>query len=304
MKLVHRVLAATDLSAPSLRAVERGFEIARTTSASYAVVHALGLDALGPLRSLLGEQAENVASRVVDKARSDLAAAVSDPARSKGVEAEVLVEQGLAASVVPAHARTLDADLVVVGSRGQHTLSRLLIGSTASHLLRKSRCPVLVVKTPCRGSYERALIPIDFSPASVLAIRMTREIAPHADIDLLNVFDVPFEGMLAYAGVTEEVVHRYRMEARQDALHRLHELARAAGLTHAGYSVSVERGDAARTILEQAGRQCHDLVVMGKHGTHVTEELLLGSVTRRVLGEALADLLVVVDKRLPTPEGE
>lgn len=43
---------------------------------------------------------------------------------------------------------------------------------------------------------------------------------------------------------------------------------------------------------------------MGKHGTHVSEVLLPGSVTRRVLGEALADLLVVVDKRLPPPEGE
>jgi CPA2 family monovalent cation:H+ antiporter-2 len=34
---------------------------------------------------------------------------------------------------------------------------------------------------------------------------------------------------------------------------------------------------------------------MGKHGTHVTEELLLGSVTQRVLAESQGDVLVVVD---------
>jgi len=42
---------------------------------------------------------------------------------------------------------------------------------------------------------------------------------------------------------------------------------------------------------------------MGKPGTRVTEGLVPGSVTLRVLDEALADLLVVADKRLPTAEG-
>ena len=38
---------------------------------------------------------------------------------------------------------------------------------------------------------------------------------------------------------------------------------------------------------------------MGKHGTNVTEELLLGSVTKHVLAETKSDMLVVVDERLP-----
>ncbi len=44
-----------------------------------------------------------------------------------------------------------------------------------------------------------------------------------------------------------------------------------------------------------------DLVVMGKHGTHVTEELLLGSVTLDVLAESRCDVLVVVDPRAAAP---
>jgi len=148
----------------------------------------------------------------------------------------------MAASVVPAHAKTPGADLVVVGSRGKRTPSRLLAGSTVSPLLRESRCPVLVVATPRRGADERAPVPIGFSPASVLALRTTREIAPRAEIDRLDVFDVPFEGMLAGARATEEVAHHYRMEPRRDALHRLHELARTAILAHAESSVPVERG--------------------------------------------------------------
>ena len=42
-----------------------------------------------------------------------------------------------------------------------------------------------------------------------------------------------------------------------------------------------------------------DLVVMGKHGANVTEELLLGSVTSHVLAESRSDVLVTVDMRAP-----
>lgn len=38
---------------------------------------------------------------------------------------------------------------------------------------------------------------------------------------------------------------------------------------------------------------------MCKHGTHVTEELLIGSETNRVISEAQCDVLVVVDERNP-----
>ena len=38
-----------------------------------------------------------------------------------------------------------DADLLVVGSRGDRVLGRLLRGSTSTRLVRQAACPVLVV---------------------------------------------------------------------------------------------------------------------------------------------------------------
>ncbi|MDO9438497.1 universal stress protein [Hydrogenophaga sp.] len=51
-------------------------------------------------------------------------------------------------------------------------------------------------------------------------------------------------------------------------------------------------GDAATCILEQAEEQGADLIVLGKHGIGMTEELLLGSVTQHVLAQARSDVLV------------
>lgn len=300
MSELHRIVAATDLSPASVNAVDRGFEIAQQTGAHYTVVHALGLDALGPLRNLLGSDADLVAEKAIQNQYNALAALAGDGARNRGVVAELVVEAGLATSFVPAYAASEQADLVLVGARGQSTLTRLLVGSTASRLLRKSTCPVLVVKTPVSSHYSRVLVPVDFSPGNAASIRMARRVAPQADLVLLHSFDVPFEGMLQYAGVAQDTILGYRREARERTLRMLHELADTAGLDRGSYTAVVEHGDASRHIFDTQARYACDLVAMGKHGTHVTEELLLGSVTKHVLSEVDADILVTIDRHGPT----
>ena len=295
MQPIRHIVAATDLSTASLRVVERGFRLAQQTGAHYTVVHALGLDALGPLRNLLGSKASDVTQTVLKHKRQELEAIVRDPRYHHGIHAQVLLEEGLATSVVPAYA----TDLVLVGARGASTLRRLLIGSTASRLLRKSLCPVLVVKHAHSKPYQRVLVPVDFSPGSLVSLQLARQLAPQAHLVLLHVFEVPFEGMLQYAGVSSAEIQRYRAEAHVRHTLQLQQLAAQAGLTDDGHTRVVLHGDAVQHILELERHHHCDLIVMGKHGTHVTEELLLGSVTQRVLSHTHADLLVVVDKRNP-----
>ncbi|MBI1989748.1 MAG: universal stress protein, partial [Betaproteobacteria bacterium] len=222
--------------------------------------------------------------------------------RNRGVPAGLQLEPGMAASAIPGYVDAIDADLILLGAHGKGFLQRFLLGSTASRLLRKSKCPVLVVKEPCRTPYRRVLVAVDFSPGSELAVRIAREVAPGADLVLLHVFDVPFEGKLHYAGVSEEVIHKYRIEARERALQRVHGMAKAAELSATDYIALVLHGDATRQIVSQEENYDCDLIVMGKHGTNVTEELLLGSVTKHVLAESRSDVLVVVDKRAPVDD--
>jgi len=299
MKHLNHILAATDLSAPSLHAVHRGFLLARQSGARYSVMHALGLGALDALRDMLGGDTTDLAQKIAEEARARLALVVTDPARSKGLSASVHVANEAALAAVPAHADAIAADLVVMGARGSGFLRHLLPGSTVSNLLRKLRRPVLVVKQAPRGDYRQLLVAVDFSPTSEMALRAARAIAPEAGLVLLHTVDLPFEGKLHFAGVSEGVIQQYLVDARQRALPRLHALAAAAGLAPTDYSAIVVHGDAAQLIalLEQE-HDC-DLIVMGKHGTHATEELLLGSVTQRVLDESQADVLVVVDARPP-----
>lgn len=297
MTEIKNILAATDLSNNSSQVIDRGFLIARASGARLTIIHAVGIDALAPLREILGENADNVSQKILDEASERLAEFVADSPVKDGVSVDMHIERGSAGSVIPIFAESANVDLVLLGAHGSGFLQRMLLGSTASRLLRKSKCPVLIVKQEAHKAYKRALVAVDFSPGSETAIRIAREVAPNADLVLLHIFEVPFEGKMQYAGVSDEVIHQYRIEARTRATRQLQELAQSAGLPSGDYSGLVVHGDATRNIIEHEEKYRCDLIVMGKHGTHVTEELLLGSVTKRVLAESRSDVLVVIDKR-------
>jgi CPA2 family monovalent cation:H+ antiporter-2 len=301
MTELRHLIAATDLSEPSLLAVDRGYHLAATSAARLTLLTALGVEALAPLQAFLGREGAGLAQEIIEREREELSRLAADPARNLGVSASLRVEPGSALSAITAYADASDADLILTGAQGRGFISRFVFGSTASRLVRKSRCPVLVVRNPCRGAYRQVLVAVDFSPASALALALARAVAPEAHLFLLNVFELPFEGMLSYSSVRNDLIEQYRLEARREALDRLAALAAGAGLRKGQFSLLAQQGEAGGRIAALEAEQACDLVVMGKHGLHVTEELLLGSLTSRVIAASRADVLVVVDKRRPLP---
>jgi nucleotide-binding universal stress UspA family protein len=51
-------------------------------------------------------------------------------------------------------------------------------------------------------------------------------------------------------------------------------------------------GDPASRLLEQEEDQDADLIVLGKHGKHWFQDLLLGSTTKHLLSNARSDVLI------------
>jgi len=60
-----------------------------------------------------------------------------------------IVERSAPASqAIVRHARLGKFDLIVMGTHGRKGVARLVLGSTAEHVLRDAPCPVLVVHLP------------------------------------------------------------------------------------------------------------------------------------------------------------
>ena len=75
-----------------------------------------------------------------------LTAACTQAAKKRGVDADTVVVEGTAASELFEAAVARKADLIAVGTHGRRGFRRLLLGSVAEDLVRRSNVPVVVVR--------------------------------------------------------------------------------------------------------------------------------------------------------------
>jgi nucleotide-binding universal stress UspA family protein len=68
-------------------------------------------------------------------------------AASRGIDTSFDVLDGSPVDEIVTYADSLDADMLVVGSRGRRPLAGALLGSTSSGVLHESRRPVLVIRS-------------------------------------------------------------------------------------------------------------------------------------------------------------
>lgn len=294
MSELNSLLAATDLSAPARHAAERAALLAKETGASLQLVHVVSKAPLEKLRRLVAAVPAEVEQRLLDTAHGAMRELAATLAQHHGVAAGVHLASGAVVPALAAQAVNVSANLIVLGARGASFMRHLLLGSTAERMISSATRPLLVVKQAAHDRYRTVLVPVDFSASSLRAVKAARAVAPDALLVLMHVFEIPYEGKLRYAGVNADTIEYYRVAARQEALRNMDELCEAAGLKEGQFRILVLHGDPLQHIVEQEQEQDCDLIVMGKHGESMLEELLLGSVTKHVLTESQCDVLVAV----------
>jgi len=291
MTSLRSLLVATDLSENALHAVERAAMVCMATGATRGValhvIESAWLDALRHFVTLPAEVEEALAAR----ASAPLFELLASVRGHTGFSLEAKVRVGRVLDTVLAEAS--ECDLLALGMQGSHALREFVLGTTAERLLRLARAPVLVVKRQPQEPYRRVLVAVDLSPHSRAALSWARAIAPRADTCVAHVFLVPFEGMMKYAGVSDDIVSDYRIRARREAESAMESLIHDTAGQPRDLRRYIEHGDhPAATLLAKVGEFRADLVVAGRHGKSLSEHLLLGSVTERLLGECPCDVLV------------
>lgn len=292
------IMVATDLSGPSRYAVERARQLASAQGVGCTAVHVVSAGALDELRHLLGGTGAPAEEQVLADAREQLARSARE-ARAGGPILGQRVAVGRVVDELVAQAASLEAGLVVLGARGEGFLRHLVLGTTAERVLRKLARPVLVVRQMPYDGYRRVLVGVDFSAASAEALRLAGVVAPQAQRVLVHAYELPFEAKLHFAGVDESAISGYRRRAEAEARSRLEAFAREAAVGPDTARLLVGRGDPSRVLVERQQEEGCDLIVVGKRGKGVVEELLLGSVTKHVLAESATDVLVAVPPGSP-----
>lgn len=147
--MFETIVVGTDGSETATEAVRQATALARALGAN---AHLHLVSAYRPLEAMyVGSDVGATAGLAAlvdprDEARAVVDEA-ADKARAEGVDVEVYVWPGDAASAIIDVATTARADLIVVGSRGMSGAARFLLGSVPNKVSHHAPCNVMIVRT-------------------------------------------------------------------------------------------------------------------------------------------------------------
>jgi nucleotide-binding universal stress UspA family protein len=145
----------------------------------------------------------------------------------------------------------------------------------------------------------KILLAIDGSPCSEEAVaEVARRTWPEdSQVRVVSVVEPPAPLVAEpYVGVTgyfEEVERLKQKQAEGIVGRAAATLREGRGTSLMGITAEVVTGSPKRTIVEEAEGWGADLIVVGSHGYHTWERMLLGSVSQSVAAHALCSVEIV-----------
>ena len=235
-----------------------------------------------------GWQQDEQARQLIDEAIGIVEASTQDYG-GLDVNGEVISPHEMFTSAVAALIDlTKDAQMIVVGSRGQGGLVRGLLGSVSTGLVHHAHCPVAVIHdeaAEARSSSAPVLVGIDGSPASELAAAIAFDEASWRGVDLVALYACSDVVVPEFPGVDWSAIESNAQENLAEWLVGWRE-------RHPDVTVScvVVRDQPARHLLAR----CEDaqLVVVGSRGRGGFAGMLLGSVSTVVVNAARIPVIV------------
>ena len=286
---LRSIVTGSSLEPASDAVLATALELSRTTGADLHLVHAFPMPAIYSGAAMTGGALLPATEVEEDRCRAALDRQLERLGANRDALASLVLEPGPAHLWLHETAETAKADLIVVGAH-EGTQFTSMLGSTADRILRKSSCPVLVVRNRLTLPIARVVAPVDLSPLSRTCLERglgwLAELEQQAppELDLLFVLSrVDREGSVHF---TPEQVDRFaRLELERFA-EELPGVDSTPGLR-------VRVGSARHEIAAELDERPADLVILGTHGRSGFERLMLGSIAEGVIRHAPGNVLVV-----------
>ncbi|WP_395614378.1 universal stress protein [Allosphingosinicella sp.] len=274
---MRRILLATDFTSQADHALDRAVRLSSQTGATLDVLHAHPDDKadVSALHARLIADAHRAAKGAgADRVEIRSVVSVRDPR-------EAILHR----------IERIPTDLVVLGGHGEPRFRDAIFGTTATHIVKHSPIPVLVVQTDPAVPYAKLMVAADRPEGAPYLVENALSIAPAAEVFTVHAFRAGFLDRLDDAEVMDDLAAR-EVAALQSALAHVAKTHPSA-LLGAHHHIVAEPGDAITVLMDETEQLVPDLVVMGTRH----RDSFLGSRAVDACFWCPTDLLVV-----PEPE--
>ncbi len=281
----ERILVPTDLSDFAALALRYAALLRDRADSALTLLYAdetyLPVDLL---EAPLGYYLENA-----PHSREKLQAKFSEYAKAQiGGKFETIVVQDSPSRAILNTARSLRADLILMGTHGRHGVRRAILGSVTENVLHEADTPVLTVTPSLMGSREtsikRILCPVNFTYVAREALLQACRFA--------QLFGADLSVMYVVEGLPTDRVEQIEAAFRQWVDPQVRTQSRFTRMF-------VRDGDPAERVLAAAFEQNADLIVVGAQHKFFSDATVIGTTTQRITRFARCPVLTVVRKAKP-----
>jgi nucleotide-binding universal stress UspA family protein len=172
------VLFPTDLSPLSARAFSFALRFADALDARIVALHVMEDTVAASSEYVTGEELKSFYAKIREhrfKNFRDSLPGLRQQAETEGYEGLTIDHafiEGEIETVIVAQARELEADYIVMGTKGAGAVKEIFFGSVAGEIMEKAPCPVLAIPKDHEfdGNIDRIAVTTDFSERDVRAI--------------------------------------------------------------------------------------------------------------------------------------
>lgn len=283
MKNINRILVAIDRSTMGNEALKRAILISKEKNSQLIVMHVIESSFMDSpfVQTMDQNEIKKKVTKEIDRFIS-----------KENIEYVILIESGSASTSISLKAKSIGADLLIVGTHGKDDISSGYFGSTVLKLIQKTRIPVLIIKNEVQGNYKKMLAPTNLSHYSKESILFSRSIFETTTLKYLY----------AYVSANELQAMTYRLGV--DELGNLKkEILTEAHIALDDFVKDVGNGEMAfvectasvnEDILEYIEKDDADLLVLGSKGVGNLNSFIFGSTASYLVKNAPRDILVYV----------
>jgi len=200
-----------------------------------------------------------------------------------GVQPELVVREGFPTDAILSYAQTQAVDLIVMGTHGRRGFDRITMGSVAEQVLRKARCPVLVIRKPAHDFVDPTK---KLEPVQLKKILFCTDFSEHSDRALQYALSLAMEykAELTLFHVLEVVPPTHDFQTENATIcKRLEQAIPEEAKNWCKITPMVRAGQPYTEIIKLATETAADLVVMGVRGRNALDLALFGSTAHRVI---------------------
>jgi nucleotide-binding universal stress UspA family protein len=309
MKRFKNILYVFEKSITQDTVIARAVSLAQNNQARLTVVDVVAEQTAGIRMPPGGPIAKDITAAMVEKRREMLESLIAPYKGLLDISVEVFV--GIKFLEVIRAVLQNDHDLVIKPAENPSWIERLF-GSDDMHLLRKTPCPVWLMKEKEKSNYERILAAVDFNPdetesneqalnQQILGLASSLALSDFAQLHLAHVWDAPDAGFVSVWADNSEVSEmniikavRAQHKAGMDRLTQtLSEQIGAETYKYLTPQVHLPMGSGKKEIPALVKELKIDLVVMGTVSRTGIPGFIIGNTAETILDQLQCSVLVI-----------